>query len=94
MVALWHSPVAELEDANILAGVDEAERVKLVDMDANVAVYALANASGLHAHAIPVKSFAVRNVVIDVDVNVRYQGHGHNFIYFIISSILGYYKNW
>jgi hypothetical protein len=85
--------VAELEDVNILAGVDEAERVKLADMDANVAVYVLVNVSGLHARAIPVKIFAVRNVVIDVDVNVRYQRQGHNCIYFIISVIFGYYKN-
>ena len=85
--------MAELEDVNILVVIDEAERVKLADMDASVAVYVLANVSGLHAHAIPVKIFAVRNVVIDVDVNVRYQGHGHNCIYFIISVIFGYYKN-
>jgi hypothetical protein len=63
--------VAELEDANILAGVDEAERVKLADMDANVAVYVLVGANDQRVLvALGNDSVALKNVA-DVDADAK-----------------------
>jgi hypothetical protein len=81
---------AELEDADVLV---VQERVKCADTDANALANALEDASVLLALATAdaLNLAAPRNVDLAVtDADVR---GSHSCIYFIISSILGYYKN-
>ena len=82
--------VAELEDADVLA---VQERVKCAHTDANALANALEDASVLLALATAdaLNLAAPRNACLVVtDAGVRCS---HSRIYFIISSILGYYKN-
>ena len=84
--------VVELEDANVLAVIAEAERVKCADTDANALANALEDASVLLALAAQENDSAALKgaVVVVMGAGVRCS---HSRIYFIISSILGYYKN-
>ena len=81
--------VAELEDADVLA---EAERVKCAHTDANALANALEDASVLLALAAQENDSAALKgaVAVVMGAGVRCS---HSRIYFIISSILGYYKN-
>ena len=84
---------AELEDAGIRAAIVVQERVKCADTDANALANALEDASVLLALATAdaLNLAAPRNADLAVtDADVR---GSHSCIYFIISSILGYYKN-
>ena len=84
--------VVELEDANVLAVIAEAERVKCADTDANALANALEDASVLLALAAQENDSAALKgaVAVVMGAGVRCS---HSRIYFIISSILGYYKN-
>ena len=81
--------VVELEDANVLV---VQERVKCADTDANALANALEDASVLLALAAQENDSAALKgaVVVVMGAGVRCS---HSRIYFIISSILGYYKN-
>ena len=80
---------AELEDADALA---VQERVKCADTDANALANALEDASVLLALAAQENDSAALKgaVAVVMGAGVRCS---HSRIYFIISSILGYYKN-
>ena len=81
--------VAELEDADVLV---VQERVKCADTDANALANALEDASVLLALAAQENDSAALKgaVAVVMGAGVRCS---HSRIYFIISSILGYYKN-
>jgi hypothetical protein len=81
--------VVELEDADALA---EAERVKCADTDANALANALVDASVLLALAAQENDSAALKGAVAVVMGAGVRG-SHSCIYFIISSILGYYKN-
>ena len=81
--------VAELEDADVLA---VQERVKCADTDANALANALEDASILLALAAQENDSAALKGVVAVVMGAGVRC-SHSRIYFIISSILGYYKN-
>ena len=81
--------VAELEDADVLA---VQERVKCADTDANALANALEDASVLLALAAQENDSAALKGVVAVVMGAGVRC-SHSRIYFIISSILGYYKN-
>ena len=80
---------AELEDANVLV---VQERVKCADTDANALANALEDASVLLALAAQENDSAALKGVVAVVMGAGVRC-SHSRIYFIISSILGYYKN-
>ena len=87
---LLYKAAAELEDANIHV---VQEHVKCADTDANALANVQEDASVLLALATAdaLNLAAPRNADLAVtDADVR---GSHSCIYFIISSILGYYKN-
>ena len=83
---------AELEDAGIRAAIVVQERVKCADTDANALANALEDASVLLALAAQENDSAALKGVVAVVMGAGVRC-SHSRIYFIISSILGYYKN-